>query len=428
MQYLTSIDLSKNQLKNAVIHNVLSTDEIIAPFLGQICFQTVDKKLFMCTQENPIVWTAVAENAFSNVAVNGQPTISADGVHDTLNIEAGNNITLTTNNSTDTLTIGSTDTLYTISTLDGDTNYSKKIRLTDSNSITDDVTIAVAAVDTNYGLTISQTNDVITLAHSDTSSVPNLSSDNTGNTVIQDINFTFDTYGHVTGATVGTTTLHSQNTDTGTTSSIFTLDMDNTGSGVNTYLAFNRGTDSDGDASLKWNEVNDRFELLADGVNLADLKINNLTVDGTLTAINSNEVNIGDSRILLNAEITESEQNESGGIDVKRLAIDDVTRKDASLIFNNVTNRWETTFGSVTGALVTALIANKFTAQIGDNTNRNFVVQHNFNTRDLSVTVRETNSPYSMVMTDIEYTTEDTITVKFALAPALNAYTITIIG
>lgn len=41
-----------------------------------------------------------------------------------------------------------------------------------------------------------------TVNHSDTSSVGNLSSDNSGNTFIQDIALTFDTFGHVTGATV----------------------------------------------------------------------------------------------------------------------------------------------------------------------------------------------------------------------------------
>lgn len=44
-------------------------------------------------------------------------------------------------------------------------------------------------------------------AHADTSSVSNISSDNSGNTVIQDISFTFDTYGHVTAASVGTTSI-----------------------------------------------------------------------------------------------------------------------------------------------------------------------------------------------------------------------------
>jgi len=42
----------------------------------------------------------------------------------------------------------------------------------------------------------------VTVSHEDTSSVANLSSDNSGNSFIQDIFFTFDTFGHVTGASV----------------------------------------------------------------------------------------------------------------------------------------------------------------------------------------------------------------------------------
>lgn len=42
----------------------------------------------------------------------------------------------------------------------------------------------------------------VTISHQDTSSVSNLSSDNSGNSFIQDIFFTFDTFGHVTGASV----------------------------------------------------------------------------------------------------------------------------------------------------------------------------------------------------------------------------------
>lgn len=42
----------------------------------------------------------------------------------------------------------------------------------------------------------------VTISHEDTSSVANLSSDNSGNSFIQDIFFTFDTFGHVTGASV----------------------------------------------------------------------------------------------------------------------------------------------------------------------------------------------------------------------------------
>lgn len=42
----------------------------------------------------------------------------------------------------------------------------------------------------------------VTISHQDTSAVGDVSSDNSGNSFIQDVFFTFDTYGHVTGATV----------------------------------------------------------------------------------------------------------------------------------------------------------------------------------------------------------------------------------
>jgi len=44
--------------------------------------------------------------------------------------------------------------------------------------------------------------NAVTVSHEDTSSVANLNSDNSGNSFIQDIFFTFDTFGHVTGASV----------------------------------------------------------------------------------------------------------------------------------------------------------------------------------------------------------------------------------
>ena len=56
------------------------------------------------------------------------------------------------------------------------------------------------------GLTITGTGEgsSVTIAHADTSTVSNLSSDNSNGVVLQDISFTFDTYGHVTAASVST--------------------------------------------------------------------------------------------------------------------------------------------------------------------------------------------------------------------------------
>jgi hypothetical protein len=52
--------------------------------------------------------TTSSQNVFSKIAVSGQGTVEADSTGDTLTLVAGSNITLTTNASTDTITINST--------------------------------------------------------------------------------------------------------------------------------------------------------------------------------------------------------------------------------------------------------------------------------------------------------------------------------
>jgi len=50
-----------------------------------------------------------SQNIFKNIAVSGQSTVVADTNNDTLTLEEGNNIVITTNNSGDTITIASSD-------------------------------------------------------------------------------------------------------------------------------------------------------------------------------------------------------------------------------------------------------------------------------------------------------------------------------
>lgn len=202
--------------------------------------------------------------------------------------------------------------------------------------------------------------------------------------------------------------VHAQNTDTGTSSSTFQVGT----TGVR--MKNNSGTE----LQVR-NSADSAF---------ADLRVNNLIVEGNTTTINSNNVNIGDNKIELNSDITTNSTNSDGGIAIKRLASDNTTRKDAELNFNNSTGKWETIGGDVNATLVTAQIANKVAATIGNGTLTSYVITHNLNTRDLVVNIRETAGSYALVMTDVEMTTLNTITVKFAVAPALNEYTVTMIG
>lgn len=70
----------------------------------------------------------------------------------------------------------------------------------------------------------------------------------------------------------------------------------------------------------------------------------------------------------------------------------------------------------------------KFSQAIGNGVATSFELTHNLNTRDVVVSIRESGSPYAQVYTDVEMTTVNIITVKFAVAPTSGQYTVTVIG
>lgn len=70
----------------------------------------------------------------------------------------------------------------------------------------------------------------------------------------------------------------------------------------------------------------------------------------------------------------------------------------------------------------------RYATDIGDSTNTDIVITHNLGTRDAIVQVRETGSPYEQVGVDIEYTTTNSVTLRFAAAPAVGEYRAIVTG
>jgi hypothetical protein len=68
--------------------------------------------------------------AFSNIAVSGQSTVAADTATDTLTLVAGTNVTITTNTTTDSVTINSTDQYVGTVTSVGGTGTKNGLTLT----------------------------------------------------------------------------------------------------------------------------------------------------------------------------------------------------------------------------------------------------------------------------------------------------------
>lgn len=67
----------------------------------------------------------------------------------------------------------------------------------------------------------------------------------------------------------------------------------------------------------------------------------------------------------------------------------------------------------------------KFSADLGGSTSQ--LVTHNLNTKDVVITIRD-KTTNEQVITDVEFTSVNTLTVKFAVAPSAGQYRITIVG
>jgi hypothetical protein len=70
----------------------------------------------------------------------------------------------------------------------------------------------------------------------------------------------------------------------------------------------------------------------------------------------------------------------------------------------------------------------KHTTTIGDNSATSFNVDHNFDTRYVTVQVFEATSPYAQVETDVEHTTANRVTIRFASPPGTGSYEVVIVG
>jgi hypothetical protein len=390
-KFLVSLDLNKNELLNARLQN-LSSDPS-SPVAGQIYYNTQENvtKFYDGTQ-----WIAGGSTKFGNTASrpaaskagtlyidtqtstifldNGtawlQATVNASDVSNA--IDAHNNLTSGVHGVTGDV-VGTSDTQDISNKRVIDTLY-----FTDGVTIANEGEIAVRAVSHDFDVKANYGDLNLTSSAGDV----NVTS-TTGDIILNPDS----------GAYVGSVSSGNQ---IATRSTLDSLIGDNT---------------VDGSAG---NTVKDRI----------DSAINNLVdgAPGLLDTLNEIAAAINDDEnyftTVTNAINTKQNTLIPGdGIDI-----------DGS---SNITAKLGTglTFDSSGNIIPSAGYGvRKHAETIGDATLTSFSINHEFNTKDVTVQVFQNAADYGQVEVDVEHTHVDYVTIKFASAPALNEFRVVVIG
>jgi hypothetical protein len=81
-----------------------------------------------------------------------------------------------------------------------------------------------------------------------------------------------------------------------------------------------------------------------------------------------------------------------------------------------------------TVAIDSSVVVSKYNANVGDGSATSYTITHNLGTRDVQVTVYDNSSPYAEVICDVNHATTNTITLLFSVAPTSNQYRVVVQG
>lgn len=308
-----------------------------------------------------------AQNIFKNIAVSGQSDIVADSNNDTLTFAGGTGITLTTNATTDTLTVTNSG----VTSISGTANEvevsgssgSVTIGLPNSVQITTDLTVG-------GNLTVNGTTTTL----------------NTTELLVED--------------------------------NIITLNSGVTGTpSLNAGIEVERGTSPN--VLIRWNESTDTWELTRDGTNYEEI-----TTVGTITSSDISDFTEA-AQDAVGAMLVDGTTIDFTYTDATPALTAEVKLATTSYLATG--SGLAVDISSVETKLVTDGFAKKVAASVGNGSNTSFAVTHNLGTRDVQVQVFD-NATYDTIECDVVRTDTNNVTVSFATAPASNAYRVVVIG
>lgn len=399
--FVTSINLNQNELQNAVIHNLGTAYKPSAPKEGQLYYDTTTHILMFW---NGTEWIPTSGSTEVIQDVIGSTIVGGTGITATYNDPAGTETLSITNTGVTAGTYGSatkTNT-FTVNAQGQLTSASEQNIAIPSTQVTD----FQEAVEDVVGamVTSPNTENGITVTYDDTAGKLNF-----------DVN---DPTITLTGDVSGTATM----TNLGNVTITTTVQPDSVALGTDTtgnYVATIAGT------ANQVTVTGSGSENAAVTIGLPnDVTINNnltvggdLNVTGKVNAVNTTTINIQDNKINLNSAFTGAPIADAG------IRVERGTSNDVELLWNETNTNWTLTNN---GTNYHAIVRKYATTLATSSTS--YVIDHSLGTDDVIVQVYETSGSKAMVDTDVELTSANSVTIRFAVAPSAGAYKVVITG
>ena len=423
-KFLVSIDLSKNELQNAVIQNLATAPA--TPSAGQIYYNTVDNQLYIY---NGTRWE-VAGNAVQSGLLAARPTAStvdAGTIYyatDTYLFYYSDGSTWTQTNAFGSVTA---QTSYGASSGNGSaTTYARADHTHGTPALGTSTPNAVSGITGSAGSASTPSKEDHTHAFTPASDLsmagfkltslgtPTANTDAANKSYVDSVAQGLDTKASVVAATTTNGTLatafaNGQVVDGVTLATgnriLIKNQTDQTVNGIYTVNASGaptRSTDMDAGS-----EFPSAYVFVEQGTVNAD----------TGWVCTNNSVTLGSTNIVWAQFSGAGTYTASDGILLTGSNFTGVVAASGGLSVG------------ATGFLLDNTIAvRKYAVSVGDGSATSYTVTHSLSTKDVTVAVYDNSSPYAEVLCDVQHTSTSAITLLFSVAPTSNQYRVVVHG